>query len=370
MPLASVSETLLLSRRAGRTETKTTRAIQEDEEPLCAVCESSESEPLIVRKGHQVVKCAHCGLVYMSPRPRRRQELHALYTDDEYCRRQILHADHAGRTNEAQWRLAQLERHVPRRGRLLDVGCSTASFLVAARDKGWDVTGLDVSAGAIEYATAVLGLSAVVGTLEEARLPAASFDVVTVFECIEHMPDPAGALAAASRLLKPDGVLVITTPNIDGLVPRVTYHLLARTIGAWEHPTPPHHVYQFSRRTLAALLHKTGFREVAARTRPMGLRFTVKQMQSAIIDALKRRFAAAEPEAALHLTGRAPMRLPEVLTPASDSRGVRSEATAMWRRALRRTVAGFCWMLGLTLYAVPAGPLGLGDAMLVVARKA
>jgi 2-polyprenyl-3-methyl-5-hydroxy-6-metoxy-1,4-benzoquinol methylase len=363
MPLASVRTGL--SRRGGKTAEK---GETQDEEPLCAVCESSASEPLIVRKGHQVVKCGDCGLVYMSPRPRRRQELHALYTDDAYCRRQILHAGHAGRTNEAQWRLAQVERHVARRGRLLDVGCSTASFLVAARDKGWDVTGLDVSSGAIDYAKSVLGLSAVVGTLEESRLPAASFDVITVFECIEHMPDPAGALEAASRLLRPDGVLVITTPNIDGLVPRVTYHLLARTIGAWEHPTPPHHVYQFSRRTLAALLHKTGFCEVATRTRPMGLRFTVKQMQSAIIDALKRRFAAAHRTTHRH-SGGVPAARPHTLPP-SRSGVVPHQPAAMCRRVLRRSIAGFCWILGLTLYAVPAGPLGLGDAMLVVARKA
>lgn len=345
-------------------------SLPQEEEPLCAVCESSEPEPLVVRKGHQVVKCGQCGLVYMSPRPRRRQELHALYTDDAYCRRQILHAGHAGRTSEAQWRLAQVERHVPRRGRLLDVGCSTASFLVAARRRGWDVTGLDVSAGAIDYATSVLGLSAVVGTLEEARLPAASFDVITVFECIEHMPDPAGALEAASRLLKPDGVLVITTPNIDGLVPRVTYHLLARTIGAWEHPTPPHHVYQFSRRTIAALLNKTGFREVATRTRPMGLRFTVKQMQSAIIDALKRRFAANSRESVTELPRSDPTRQAAARPSVSHARVVPHKPAALWRRALRRSIAGFCWILGVTLYAVPAGRLGLGDAMLVVARKA
>jgi 2-polyprenyl-3-methyl-5-hydroxy-6-metoxy-1,4-benzoquinol methylase len=271
---------------------------------------------------------------------------------------------------EARWRLDQVERQAPRRGRLLDVGCSAGSFLLAARERGWDVTGLDVSSGAIEYAASVEGLAAVVGTLEEAAFPDGSFDVITVFECIEHMPHPARALQAASRLLKHDGLLVITTPNIDGLFPRVTYHLLARTIGAWEHPTPPHHVYQFSRRTLAALLRKTGFEPIAVNTRPMGLRFTVKQMTNAIIDALKRRFAAGDPRLPGHLPPRTVSAgaRPSVHH-ASHSRASTPRPPATLRRAARRSIAGFCWMLSLPLYAVPVRRLGLGDSMIVVARK-
>ena len=148
---------------------------------------------------------------------------------------------------------------------------------------------------------------------------------------------------------------MITTPNIDGLFPRVTYRLLAQTIGAWEHPTPPHHLYQFSLRTLRALLGKAGFEVVESKTRPMGLRYTVRQLQSAIIDALKRRVATRAP------TG------PE--SPASrDAAGV-SGRPRFSRRASRACIGAFCWSLSVALYAIPVGRLGLGDSMLVVARK-
>ena len=326
------------------------------ERPRCAVCDSSTTRPLVVRKGYHVVRCRQCGLVYISPRPRNRDHIESLYTNETYCDRQILHAGRAGRVGEAHWRLNEVERHAARRGRLLDVGCSAASFLLAARGRGWDVAGIDISAGAIEYASSVHGLNATVGTLEEASFPEGSFDVVTVFECIEHMRHPGEALRAASRVLKKHGLLVITTPNIDGLFPRVTYRLLAQTIGAWEHPTPPHHLYQFSLRTLGALLGKTGFEVVESKTRPMGLRYTVRQMEGAIIDALKRRMAI-DP------------------TPGHASTAKRSDAAraggrpTFWRRASRACIGAFCWSVSVALYAIPVGRLGLGDSMIVVARK-
>jgi 2-polyprenyl-3-methyl-5-hydroxy-6-metoxy-1,4-benzoquinol methylase len=258
--------------------------------------------------------------------------------------------------SEARWRLDHVERHAPARGRLLDVGCSAASFLLVARDRGWDVAGLDVSAGAIEYAASVHGLDARVGTLEDTDHPDASFDVVTIFECIEHMRYPAAALHAANRVMRKGGLLAITTPNVDGLFPRVTYGLLGKTIGAWEHPTPPHHLYQFSRRTLAALLDHTGFRVVSTTTRPMGLRFTVNQMESAIIEALKGHAGTTAPQ-------------------AEDSSAERSHGAHLatvpgfCRRLSRASVSAFCWSLSLPLYAIPVGRLGLGDSMLVVALK-
>jgi 2-polyprenyl-3-methyl-5-hydroxy-6-metoxy-1,4-benzoquinol methylase len=296
--------------------------------------------------------------VYVSPRPRDVQSIDSLYTDRAYCDRQIRHVYSAGRMREAHWRLDHVERHAPRRGKLLDVGCSVGSFLLVARDRGWDVAGLDVSTGAIEYAASVHGLDARVGTLQDTDHPDESFDVVTIFECIEHMRYPAAALTAANRVLRKGGLLVVTTPNIDGLFPRTTYALLANTIGAWEHPTPPHHLYQFSRRTLTALLDRSGFAVIATKTRPMGLRFTVSQMQSAIIDALKRRAGGQAPAVTEPSVAR-----PVATPPASAT------APKFWRRASRASLSAFCWSVSLPLYAIPVGRLGLGDSMLMVARK-
>jgi 2-polyprenyl-3-methyl-5-hydroxy-6-metoxy-1,4-benzoquinol methylase len=333
----------------------------EQERPACAVCGGFTYRPLVVRNGHQLVRCARCRLVFVSPRPRRREAIDSLYTDRTYSTRQVSHALTPGRMREAEWRLDKLERHTRRRGRLLDVGCSAGSFLIAARQRGWNVCGIDVSPEAVAHARNAYALDVGVSTLEDAALPERSVDVVTLFECIEHMLDPRTALQSAARLLRDDGMLVITTPNVDGFVPRTTYWLLGRTLGAWEHPTPPHHLYQFSRRTLTALLHDVGFQVERCETRPMGLRYTVKEMESAVIEAVSVRL------------GRTPMRVeagnrPSRATPSPGTHG-RGVIGRVVRRAARTAVGAGCWALGVLLYTVPVRMLGAGDSMLVVARK-
>ncbi len=331
-----------------------------EERPACAVCGRFEHVPLVIRNGHQVVRCRQCRLVYVSPRPRTRAPIDALYTDTTYSSRQVSAAANTSRMREAAWRLDRVERHVPRRGQLLDVGCSAGSFMIAARGRGWGVRGIDVSPAAVDYAHDTHGLDVSVATLEESRFASHTFDVVTIFECIEHMLDPRAALNAAADLLRDGGLLVITTPNVDGFVPRVTYWTLGRTLGAWEHPTPPHHLYQFSRRTLAALLHDAGFEIASIETRPMGLRYTVRQMESAIVEALLRRYRRKAPAVATRdsSTGE-----------RSSERRRPARLVARSRRLARKIVAGVCWVLALALYAVPVRALGAGDAMLVVARK-
>ncbi len=226
-----------------------------DDRPACAICRVRRHAPLVVRKGYQVVRCRLCGLVYVSPRPRQRHELDALYTNARYSTRQVAHVLHEGRTREAQWRLDQLESSAGRRGTLLDVGCSAGSFLLAARERGWDVHGIDVSPDAVRHASTALDLDARVATLEDAPFPPRSFDAITIFECIEHMLQPGDALQAAWRLLKDDGVLLITTPNIDGFVPRATYLLLGRDdwrVGASHSAAPPLSVLAADARSAAA----------------------------------------------------------------------------------------------------------------------
>jgi 2-polyprenyl-3-methyl-5-hydroxy-6-metoxy-1,4-benzoquinol methylase len=316
---------------------------------------------LTARKGYQLVRCRRCRLVYVSPRPKSPAAIARLYTNDRYSTNQVAHSEAPGRMREAHWRAAQLERHArQRRGRLLDVGCSAGSFMSAARDKGWDTYGIDISAGAVDHAAHAFGLQVGVATLDAAPFIDGSFSVVTMFEYIEHLLDPAAALRGAWRLLEPGGLLVLTTPNVDGFVPRTTYQLLGRTIGAWEHPTPPHHLYQFSRRTLAALLRKSGFEVVASRTRPMGFRFTVTQLESAVIEAIKRKLSWRAPAA-------------EAAETTSPARTSASRGTGARRRPRRvglprRMVSVGCNSLIGALYAMPMHWIA-GDSMLVVARK-
>ena len=115
-----------------------------------------------------------------------------------------------------------------------------------------------MSADTARMARDRFGLDVVTGTLEEGTFPEGRFDVVTLWDVIEHVPDPVKTLSLVHRILKDDGLVMFVTPNVGGLFPKVAY-LAARIIRYWPHPEPPHHLFQFSKRTARELARRTGF---------------------------------------------------------------------------------------------------------------
>jgi 2-polyprenyl-3-methyl-5-hydroxy-6-metoxy-1,4-benzoquinol methylase len=335
------------------------------EQVPCAVCELDDARHLLTKNALRIVQCRRCGLVYVNPRPAF-DALTELYAEEDYCQGQVNAAADAKRTQQATQRLRLIERYVGKgrravpsqRGRLLDVGCSTGIFLRAARDAGWQVSGIDVSAAAVEYGRSAHGLDMHAQTLEECDFPPQSFDAITMFDSIEHMPHPVAALRAAHWLLKDDGLLVITTPSVDGLFPRLTYRLFAQTIGAWEHPTPPGHIYQFSRQTMRAALEKSGFTSVYCRTEAIPAPYTVGKLEEAIVGALKKEGSG------LRVEGSEGNGNPSPQNPKPKTQNQPS----ILRRAFRLGVRAMCWGLVLPV-SVPAPWLGQGDSMLMFARK-
>ena len=105
---------------------------------------------------------------------------------------------------------------------LLEVGCGTGEFLVAARAAGHWVTGLDLSQEAIAYLRCRHpDLDVRCDTVESAALPAGSFDVIAAFHVLEHVADPIGLLRRMRRLLRPSGLVYIRVPNLDTWYRRV-----------------------------------------------------------------------------------------------------------------------------------------------------
>lgn len=137
-----------------------------------------------------------------------------------------------------------------RGGRLLDVGCGTGNFLVRAREAGYRVEGVDLNPEAVGPARA-RGLTVHQKSLEDfaAATPAGTFDVVTMFDVIEHFDNPAEMVALAHKLLAPGGGLIVTTPN--GLRPT--------PFGRDDFDSPPHHLTRWSPDALFALMGRHGF---------------------------------------------------------------------------------------------------------------
>jgi len=125
------------------------------------------------------------------------------------------------------------------------------------------VEGVEYSAASAAFARSHFGLSVTDGDIHAVTAPPESFDIITMFDVIEHVPDPSRDMAAIHRLLKPGGTFVVSTPNIDGIFPRWSLKV-AKALDYWPHPEPPHHLYQFSVKTLSAMLEKCGFAVEAA----------------------------------------------------------------------------------------------------------
>jgi len=160
-----------------------------------------------------------------------------------------------------------------RPGRVLDVGCSSGHFLRVARENGWQTQGLEISADTARTARERFGLDVSAGTLDDVALPERHFDVVTMWDVIEHLRDPRGAMSIVHRILKDDGLVVFLTPNIGGLFPRVSY-AVSRIAHYWPHPEPPHHLFQFSKSTASRLARESGFTVRALLDRRISLRYT------------------------------------------------------------------------------------------------
>ena len=207
-----------------------------------------------------IVRCGDCGHMQLASMPLE-SELEAAYSDaasDDYVE------EEAGQRETARRSLAQIEAHAPdRQGRpraLLDLGCWVGFLLAEARERGWQVTGVEPSAFAAGFARERLGLEVLDGDLFSAQLPEHVFDAVVLGDVIEHLTRPADALDRIRALLAPGGVLWMATPDAGSMV--------ARTLGRRWWSVIPTHVQYFTRSSITTLLQRQGWEVLDIRTAP------------------------------------------------------------------------------------------------------
>jgi len=229
-------------------------ALAGDEEPNpCVLCRSARASPLFDVDGSVVVRCHSCGLVRQAMRPRAANGLY----DSRYYAVDDPKGGYANYFLDAEinaltfrGRARAIGIRTGRRGRLLDVGSALGDFLIAASHAGWRAEGVEISSYAAAHARK-RGATVHLGTLESLALPARSYEVVTLYDTIEHLQDPAAALREARRLLVPGGLIHIVTPNVAGIQARV----LGRR---WYHYKPGEHLYYFAPPTLRRLVEAAG----------------------------------------------------------------------------------------------------------------
>lgn len=199
----------------------------------------------------QIVQCNQCDLVYANPRwsP---EELAAAYTaveDETYV------DEREGRELTFEKHLQDLEKYTgPANGRaLLDVGAYIGVFVEIAQAHGWLAEGIEPSSWAVSMARE-RGLPIHQGTQQDVLLADRKFDVVTMWDVIEHVTDPAEEIRQAYQLLNPGGWLAVHTMDIDSLT--------ARVMGSRWPWLMDMHLYYFSRKTLTEMIQKSGFEVV------------------------------------------------------------------------------------------------------------
>lgn len=148
-------------------------------------------------------------------------------------------------------------------GRLLDVGCALGIFLVMAQRAGWDTYGVDVSPYATDFARDIMKLQVRTGALGDIEYPDDWFDVVTVWDAVEHFGDPSKQMREIHRILRDDGIVFMNTPNEEAFMRVLAWKMYDLTKGRFQYPLRKlyhrFHLYYFTAETLKSLLEQNGF---------------------------------------------------------------------------------------------------------------
>lgn len=222
----------------------------------CAICGCDDTVLLLQSKDYRyglsnhvfkLVQCKKCGLIYLNPRPNENQ-LADFYPDDGYYRQETWLRFYLNFIRSLKIR--DLENSHSK-GLILDVGCGDASFLQALQSRGWQVHGTDVSKKAYNLAKQKIK-NIYLGNIEDCSFEEKKFDVVTLNHVLEHLADPAKDLKIINRILKDDGLLWLSLPNINSK----QFDLLE---DAWHHLELPRHIYQYSPKSIDKILQRNGF---------------------------------------------------------------------------------------------------------------
>ena len=230
----------------------------------CALCGGVIFKTALECEGFSFVRCKHCGLVQRNPQPDKNEILarysstygndylsYELKNEDAFLKLQQLALKDAGFSKLEKKFFAEAEKLRAPAPSILDIGCATGALIASLREKGWRVTGVEISPSA-DYAKNERKLDVRNIPLEENHFPDSSFNVILASHLIEHLNDPKIFLEETYRILKSNGYLFITTPDISGFQ--------SRLFGSRWRSAIFDHLYLFSRYTLSKMLKATGYK--------------------------------------------------------------------------------------------------------------
>jgi len=219
----------------------------------------------------KIVECKNCSLKYVSPQLEAKEIISA-YSEGEDEKF----------VSQNKWRMLTFNRNLKRiekirngrKGKILDVGTAGGAFLKVAKDKGWETYGVEPNKWLCKWCEKNYGIKIEQGTLEKTKFKPKTFDVITLWDVLEHVPDPSSTLEQCKKLLKEDGLLIINYPDIGSLPSKIMG-------GRWVFLLSVH-LYYFTPKTIKKILKKTGFKAVLFKKhwQTLGMGYLVYRMEA------------------------------------------------------------------------------------------
>jgi ubiquinone/menaquinone biosynthesis C-methylase UbiE len=230
------------------------------EHPICNNCKSKRFKILWKRVRNwefsevfRIVECTSCGLIFVSPRPKK-SEISKFYPKKTYWSPNTKNGSWRKRRESLYGRTLYKEIFKKaKKGKILDIGSGTGLFLSGFKEKGWKVSGIDISKVATEISDKKFDIKIKTGDFLTVNFPVNHFDAVSLNGTLEHMYKPKEVLEKIAKILKYNGILEISVPNMQGLGAKI----FGKT---WYGVDVPRHLYHFTSHTLCDMLLRSGFK--------------------------------------------------------------------------------------------------------------
>lgn len=219
---------------------------------ICSICKQKDTSLLYRKNDYSIAKCHSCDLQFRVPQASH-EELRQIYTDYYHpwkLEKEVEEVIKKTKTEAFEKRLQEIQNYV-HRGKILDVGCATGFFLEKAKSKGFEPYGVELSESFFKEAHNKFGDRISWGTMEDIPFENNFFDVITMFDLLEHVKDPTITLRCCRTVLTPNGIIAAVLPDTSSL----TAKLMRKN---WIH-YKKEHLFYFSKKNISALLKQESF---------------------------------------------------------------------------------------------------------------
>lgn len=230
----------------------------------CPLCDSGEFKTVFragdfrfrtVNEKFDIAECRDCGFIFLNPRPAKAEISRFYPSDFNRSDRSLFYGLLKPCFWMAQESTIRSFKRYKKNGMALDIGCGNGEFTLAMQRHGFDAWGVEPNAGAEKFADTRLKGRILYQDIKECAFTSKSFDIITMFQSLEHIYDLQGLFVEIKRVLKDDGILYICVPD--------SAFFEARLFGPYYYNLEvPRHLYFFTKNSLKAFLLNHGFKSI------------------------------------------------------------------------------------------------------------